>query len=104
MLVESFWNGAKIFDITEFAGSDELSFTEDSFSICINMPAKCVSAFSYRPFTQKEMAVIEEKRRQERIRYVKAEREKIEKERDAMIAKAIEDATARIRELEKLLK
>lgn len=84
--------------------ADELSFTEDSFSICVNMPAKCVSAFSYRPFTQKEMTVIEEKRRQERIRYVKAEREKIEKERDAMIAKAIEDATARIRELEKLLK
>ena len=62
-----------------------------------------VSVYAYKPFTAKELADIAEHKRQLRIAYVKAERAKIEKRRDEIIAEAIKDAENRIKELEKIL-
>ena len=72
-------------------------------TLTLKLASNCVTVYKYRPFTKKELEEIAEHKRQLRIAYVKAERAKIEKRRDEIIAEAIKDADARIKELEKLL-
>lgn len=73
-------------------------------SFVFDMPAWSVTVFSYRAFTEKELAQIAEKKRKAMILEIKNERARIEKERDCIIAEAIREATLKINEIEKKLK
>ena len=84
--------------------TEELPQDEKQQTLTLALEPLSVSVLSYREFTEKELAQIYEKKKQLRIRYVKEERAKVEKERDAIIAAAIKDADSKIKELEKLLK
>ncbi len=81
----------------------EKLYDETIQSLTLNVGSMSVTVFTYRPFSAKELADIAEHKRQLRIAYVKAEREKIEKRRDDIIAEAIRDAQERIAELQKIL-
>lgn len=83
--------------------TEEKPYDETVNMIALKVAANSVTVYTYRPFTKKELADIAEHKRQLRIAYVKAERAKIEKRRDEIIAEAIKDADVRIKELEKLL-
>lgn len=73
-------------------------------SFVFDLPAWSVIAFSYRAFTEKELAVIAEKKRKAMIARIKEERKNVEKERDEIIAEAIRVAAAKVAELDKKLK
>lgn len=83
--------------------TEEKPYDETISTLNVKSAPMSVSVFTYRPFTAKELAAIAEHKRQLRIAYVKAERAKIEKRRDELIAEAIKDAETRIKELEKIL-
>ncbi len=83
--------------------TEEAPYDESINILTVKAAPMSVSVFTYKPFTAKELADIAEHKRQLRIAYVKAERAKIEKRRDEIIAEAIKDAETRIKELEKLL-
>lgn len=83
--------------------TEEAPYDENINLLTVKAAPMSVSVFAYKPFTAKELADIAEHKRQLRIAYVKAERAKIEKRRDEIIAEAIKDAETRIKELEKLL-
>lgn len=83
--------------------TEEKPYDESISTLTVKAAPMSVSIFSYKPFTAKELVAIAEHKRQLRIAYVKAERAKIEKRRDEIIAEAIKDAEGRIKELEKLL-
>lgn len=83
--------------------TEEKPYDETISTLTLKVAPMSVSIFSYKPFTAKEIADIAEHKRQLRIAYVKAERLKIEKRRDEIIAEAIKDAETRIKELEKIL-
>ncbi len=83
--------------------TEEAPYDESTNIITVKAAPMSVSVYSYKPFTAKELADIAEHKRQLRIAYVKAERAKIEKRRDEIIAEAIKDAETRIKELEKIL-
>ncbi len=83
--------------------TEEAPYDENVNILTVKAASMSVSVFAYKPFTAKELAEIAEHKRQLRIAYVKAERAKIEKRRDEIIAEAIKDAENRIKELEKLL-
>lgn len=83
--------------------TEEAPYDESINVLTVKAAPMSVSVYAYKPFTAKELADIAEHKRQLRIAYVKAERAKIEKRRDEMIAEAIKDAESRIKELEKLL-
>lgn len=83
--------------------TEEDPYDENTHIVTVKAAPMSVSVYSYKPFTAKELADIAEHKRQLRIAYVKAERAKIEKRRDEIIAEAIKDAETRIKELEKIL-
>lgn len=83
--------------------TEEEPYDESVNIVTVKAAPMSVSVYSYKPFTAKELADIAEHKRQLRIAYVKAERAKIEKRRDEIIAEAIKDAENRIKELEKIL-
>ncbi len=83
--------------------TEEDPYDETIHKVTVKAAPMSVSVYSYKPFTAKELADIAEHKRQLRIAYVKAERAKIEKRRDEIIAEAIKDAENRIKELEKIL-
>ena len=83
--------------------TEEDPYDETTHTVTVKAAPMSVSVYSYKPFTAKELADIAEHKRQLRIAYVKAERAKIEKRRDEIIAEAIKDAEARIKDLEKIL-
>ncbi len=83
--------------------TEEHPYDESTHTVTLKAAPMSVSVYSYKPFTAKELADIAERKRQLRIAYVKAERAKIEKRRDEIIAEAIKDAESRIKELEKIL-
>lgn len=83
--------------------TEERPYDETISTLSVNAAPMSVAVFTYKPFTAKELAAIAEHKRQLRIAYVKAERAKIEKRRDEIIADAIKDAESRIKELEKIL-
>lgn len=88
---------------TNSIATEEAPYDENINLLAIKAAPMSVSIFAYRPFTAKELADIAEHKRQLRIAYVKAERAKIEKYRDEIIAEAIKNAEMRIKELEKIL-
>ncbi len=84
-------------------------------SVTVKIPSMGMQIFSYRPFTEKELAEIARKKYQEKVRYVALKKKEIEDEKkriitDAeneakrIIAQAEKDAQAKIKELEKILK
>lgn len=83
--------------------TEETPYDETVNTLTVKAAPMSVSVYAYKPFTAKELADIAEHKRQLRIAYVKAERAKIEKRRDEIIAEAIKDAENRIKELEKIL-
>lgn len=83
--------------------TEEDPYDERTHTVTVKAAPMSVSVYAYKPFTAKELADIAEHKRQLRIAYVKAERGKIEKRRDEIIAEAIKDAENRIKELEKIL-
>lgn len=83
--------------------TEEAPYDETVNTLTVKAAPMSVSVYAYKPFTAKELADIVEHKRQLRIAYVKAERAKIEKRRDEIIAEAIKDAENRIKELEKIL-
>lgn len=83
--------------------TEEAPYDETVNTLTVKAAPMSVSVYAYKPFTAKELADIAEHKRQLRIAYVKAERAKIEKRRDEIIAEAIKDAENRIKELEKIL-
>lgn len=83
--------------------TEESPYDETVNVLTVKAAPMSVSIYAYKPFTAKELADIAEHKRQLRIAYVKAERGKIEKRRDEIIAEAIKDAENRIKELEKIL-
>ena len=88
---------------TKTIATEEAPHDETTHLLTIKAAPMSVSVYSYKPFTAKELADIAEHKRQLRIAYVKAERAKIEKRRDEIIAEAIKDAEMRIKDLEKIL-
>lgn len=90
-------------DMTWVATSEGI-YNKLEQSFLFDLPAWGVTVFSYRPFTEKELALIEEKKRKALIADIKAERKRVEKERDEIIAEAIRVATDKVNELEKKLK
>jgi len=88
---------------TKTIATEEEPYDESINTVTVKAAPMSVSVYSYKPFTAKELADIAEHKRQLRIAYVKAERAKIEKRRDEIIAEAIKDAENRIKELEKIL-
>ena len=101
-------------DACEFGGNGMLNDGEyDSIeaeydgreqSLDIKIPALSVLAFSYRPFSEKELAAIAERKRKERIKLIKEEIKGIEDERDRIIAEAHKNADGKLAELNKQLK
>ena len=83
--------------------TEETPYDESINTLTVKAAPMSVAVYAYKPFTAKELADIAEHKRQLRIAYVKAERAKIEKRRDEIIADAIKDAENRIKELEKIL-
>jgi len=83
--------------------TEETPYDESINTLTVKAAPMSVAVYAYKPFTAKELADIAEHKRQLRIAYVKAERAKIEKRRDEIIAEAIKDAENRIKELEKIL-
>ena len=73
-------------------------------SVTVRIPAMGMQIFSYRPFTEKELADIAEKKYKEKVRYVEKKKKEIIEERNRIIAAANKDADAKIKELEKILK
>lgn len=82
----------------------EGAFNKQEQSFVFDIPAWGVTVFAYRPFNEKELAVIAEKKRKAMIAEIKAERKRIEAERDAVIAEAIRVASTKVNELDKRLK
>lgn len=100
----------KVFFTTEqdckltWNATEEIACNNKENSFAFDISPWSVNVFSYRPFTAAELEMIAEKKRKKRIQEIKAERVKIEKERDRIVADAIREATAKIDYLEKQLK
>lgn len=84
--------------------TEETACNKLAQSFVCDLPAWGMKVFSYRAFTDKELAQIAERKRKQKIQMVKEERARIEKERDRIIAEAIRDASEQIQLLEKELK
>lgn len=81
--------------------SEEQICDKQKYSFMIELPAWGFTVFSYRPFTQKEAEEIAQQKKKSMLAQLKAERLRIEKERDALIAKVMKDASVLIAEIEK---
>lgn len=98
-----FFSTDSVFDASWIA-TTEGAYNKYEQSFEFDMPAWGVVVFSYRPFTEKELFAMAEKKRKALIANLKEERKIVEKERDEIIAEAIRVATQKVNEIEKKLK
>ncbi len=98
-----FFSTDSVFDASWIA-TTEGAYNKFEQSFEFDMPAWGVVVFSYRPFTEKELFAMAEKKRKALIANLKEERKIVEKERDEIIAEAIRVATQKVNEIEKKLK
>lgn len=100
----------KVFSTDSIECTSSLISTEErEYDSCKNaltadLPAMSVEAYVYRPFTEKELKAIEDKKRKEIEKFVEKRKKEIISERDLKIENAKKEADRLLKDLEKMLK